>query len=366
MMPKSAKTFWAHAPEQPRITGEIPVPVLINWLSIGALPVLTFFAWRAAERGDGLVTGTLAAAGALLLLNVLVYLAVRLTTLHRRAFIALITTLFIYVAVDALEDGSAIIWLFAYPPIIFYISTPRVGVLTCAFGLTALIGLFSPVGDNLFDTPYSNSFRLMMVTVLAFEMASCYILDMSRRRSKSNLLTLAEEYEYAAKHDAMTGLANRREGLARLESEYERYLRNGNAFSVILMDIDVFKGVNDSYGHQAGDELIVLVARALQDCCRKVDVVSRWGGEEFLAMLPETRVAEAIQIANRIRQAVAAQPLEFEGIPIRATISAGVATIHGTESTSRLLQRADEALYTAKASGRNRVCSGEVPEQHSA
>lgn len=366
MMPKSAKAFWPETLVQPRVTGEIPVPLLINWLSIAAAPVLSFFAWRAADRGDFLVTGMLAAAGALLLINVLVYLVVRLTTVHRRAFITLITALFIYVAVFALERGSAIIWLFAYPPIIFYISTPRVGVLTCVFGLATLVGLFSPLGDALFDTPYSNSFRLMMVTVLAFEMVSCFMLDMSRRRSKANLLTLAKEYEYAAKHDAMTGLANRREGLARLEGEYQRYLRNHMAFSVILMDIDVFKGVNDSYGHQAGDALIVRVAQRLQDCCRKVDIVSRWGGEEFLALLPETRVADAIRIANRIRESVAAEPLSFDGVPIRATISAGVATIHGTESISRLLQRADEALYTAKASGRNRVCSGEVPDQNRA
>ncbi|WP_242674404.1 GGDEF domain-containing protein [Marinobacter halodurans] len=346
--------------------GEIPVPRLINWLSVGALPVLVFFAFRAADRGDSLVMATLTIVGVLLLLNGLVYLILRQETLHRRTFIIIIAALFIYVATAALEDGSAIIWLFAYPPIIFYISTLRVGVLTCAFGLTALIGLFSPLGDRLFGTPYSDSFRLMMINVLAFEMISCYILDLSRRRSKASLLTLAGEYEYAAKHDTMTGLTNRREGLIRLEGEYQRYLRNGKPFSVILLDIDLFKGVNDNYGHQTGDKLIIKVADKLKDGCRRIDIVSRWGGEEFLAILPETGINEAMRIAERIRQTIAASPVTFDGQVIRATISAGVAGIHGVEPPSRLLQRADEALYTAKASGRNRVCSGEIPSQDTA
>ncbi len=358
-----------HGPNGPgrrRIEGEIPVPRLINWLSIGALPVLAFFAYRAADRGDTLVTGSLVTAASLLLLNALVYLVLRRPTMHRRTFIVLIALLFVYVATAALEDGSAIIWLFAYPPIIFYISTPRIGILSCALGLTALAALFSPLGDTLFNTPYSDSFRLMMINVLAFEMVSCYLLDLSRRRSKASLLTLAAEHEYAAKHDVMTGLTNRREGLVRLEGEYQRYLRNRQAFSVILMDIDLFKGINDTFGHHAGDALIVMVADKLREGCRRIDIVSRWGGEEFLAILPETRVDEAAHLAERIRAAVASSSIELDGTPVAASISAGVASIHGAESTSRLLQRADEALYTAKATGRNQVCSGNVPSQNSA
>ncbi len=366
MMPDSSKSYWPSAPVPDHTRGEIPVPRLINWLSVGALPVLVFFAYRAAGRGDTLVMATLATVGVMLMLNALVYLTLRHQTLHRRTFIVIIAALFIYVATAALEDGSAIIWLFAYPPIIFYISTPRVGVLTCAFGLTALVGLFSPLGDLLFNTPYSDSFRLMMINVLAFEMVSCYVLDLSRRRSKASLLTLAGEYEYAAKHDTMTGLTNRREGLIRLEGEYQRYLRNRQSFSVILLDIDLFKGVNDHYGHQTGDELIIKVADKLKEGCRRIDIVSRWGGEEFLAILPETGVEEAIRIAERIRQSIAAAPATYDGRIVRTTISAGVASIHGAESPSRLLQRADEALYTAKATGRNRVCSGEVPNQDTA
>src|SRR5690554_6717030 len=160
-------------------------------------------------------------------------------------------------------------------------------------------------------------------------MITCYILDQSRRRSKLGLLKLAAEFEYAAKHDALTGLANRREGLTQLEGEYQRYLRNGRPFSVLLMDIDLFKTVNDQHGHQVGDELIILVAR-------KMDTIARWGGEEFLVLLPETTLAEASASAERMRAAVARQSVQTEsGKTMGVTISTGVASIRGSESIDR-------------------------------
>ena len=340
-----------------RVKGEIPVPALINWLSAAAVPILAFFAWRSSQHGDNLNASVLLVFSGLLALNLLVFLGFRHKTLQRRGFISLITVLFTYLAVHAVEDGSAIIWLFAYPPIIFYISEARVGVFACAGGWLAVLFLFSPAGEWLFGATYSSSFRISLVIVLAFEMITGYILDQSRRRSKLGLLKLAAEFEYAAKHDALTGLANRREGLTQLEGEYQRYLRNGRPFSVLLMDIDLFKTVNDQHGHQVGDELIILVARTLASGCRKMDTIARWGGEEFLVLLPETALAEASASAERMRAAVARQSVQTEsGKTMGVTISTGVASIRGSESIDRLLQRADEALYAAKSGGRDQVC----------
>ncbi|HLT12923.1 MAG TPA: GGDEF domain-containing protein [Marinobacter sp.] len=339
-----------------RVKGEIPIPALINGVTAAAVPILFFFAWRSTQQ-DGGVTGTILALFSLLLaVNALIYLAFHQKTLQRRGFILIITVLFTYLAIHAVEDGSAIIWLFAYPPIIFYISEARIGVIACAGGWLATLFLFSPLGDYLFESPYSANLRLSMIIVLAFEMVTCYILDQSRRRSKLGLIKLASEFEYAAKHDALTGLANRREGLEQMDTEYQRYLRNSRGFSILLMDIDLFKNINDSYGHQIGDEVIMLVAQTLASQCRKVDTIARWGGEEFLVLLPETSIQEASATAERIREAVAARSTEANGEKISTSISIGVAHIRGSESIDRLLQRADEALYKAKAEGRNRTC----------
>lgn len=279
-----------------RIRGELPVPTLINGLTLTAVPLLLFFALRAARAGADPITAPLLLAFAVVLaLNSLVYLLLGYPTLHRRTFITLITGLFVYLAVQAVEDGSAIIWLFAYPPVIFYISEARTGITACAGGLAGLILLFSPVGDLLFQPPHSASFRLSMVLALAFEMATCYVLDQSRRRSKLSLLRLAADLDHAAKHDSLTQLANRREALAQLDGEYQRFLRNRRPFSVLLIDIDLFKAINDRYGHHAGDQVIRQVARTLQQACRKVDTPARWGGEEYLVLLPETNAGEAWQ-----------------------------------------------------------------------
>ena len=248
-MPQSARKTPDTELSQFRVKGEIPVPILINWLTAVAVPLLCFFAWRSSLQNDPITPPLLVGFAVLLAVNSVSYLLFGNKTLQRRGFITLITVLFTYLAINAVEDGSAIIWLFAYPPIIFYISESRVGVLACCGGFAAVIFLFSPLGDFLFDPPHSTSFRITMIAVLGFEMVTCYILDQSRRRSKLGLLKLAAEFEYAAKHDALTGLANRREALEQLDIEYQRYLRNARPFSVLLMDIDLFKSVNDNYGH---------------------------------------------------------------------------------------------------------------------
>lgn len=303
---------------QYRVQGEIPVPTLIGWLTLAAVPLLIFFAYRSSLRGDPLTPALLLAFAGLLAANGLVYLGIRHSMLQRRGFITIISALFTYLAVQAVEDGSAIIWLFAYPPIIFYISQARVGVIACSGGLAAVALLFSPLGDLVFDSPYSTSFRLTMLAVLAFEMSTCYVLDQSRRRSKLSLLKLAKEFEYAAKHDALTGLANRREVMTQLDGEYQRYLRNSRVFSVLLMDIDLFKSVNDNYGHHVGDEMIVLVATTLREQCRKVDTLARWGGERNtwsccrkpesrMRCIPPTASARPLA-ANRYRPTIGPSP----------------------------------------------------------
>ncbi|MCG2582714.1 MAG: GGDEF domain-containing protein, partial [Marinobacter sp.] len=166
---------------QYRVKGEIPVPTLIGWLTLAAVPLIVFFAYRSSLRGDPTAPMFLVVFAGLLAINGVTYLFSHNSTLQRRGFITVITALFTYLAVQAVEDGSAIIWLFAYPPVVFYISQSRVGVIACSGGLVGVAVLFSPVGDQLFDTPYTASFRLTMLAVFAFEISTCYVLDQSRR-----------------------------------------------------------------------------------------------------------------------------------------------------------------------------------------
>lgn len=157
--------------------------------------------------------------------------------------------------------------------------------------------------------------------------------------------------------DGLTGVYNRRHFFELAEREFERAHRYERLLSAIMVDIDNFKSVNDKFGHAAGDEVLRVIARRLLDCMREVDILGRYGGEEFAVLLPENDLASAQNVAERLRRRIADAPISLEHSPLTVTISLGVATPDkGCDSLAALLERADQALYTAKQEGRNRVC----------
>jgi diguanylate cyclase (GGDEF)-like protein len=166
------------------------------------------------------------------------------------------------------------------------------------------------------------------------------------------LLASNRQLEELSRTDALTGLRNRRSFDEELAMRFEYALRYGRPLTLVMIDIDHFKEVNDAFGHPVGDAVLQKVAEVLKRTTRRSDVVARFGGEEFAVLLPETPMREALQFAEKIRAAVAAEDLG-PGMPPRITISAGVAAI--SQSPEDLVAAADAALYRAKRSGRNRV-----------
>ncbi len=167
---------------------------------------------------------------------------------------------------------------------------------------------------------------------------------------------LFEEVQNLALTDPLTGLYNRR-GLFELgRIEFARAERLGRSFSGILLDLDHFKQVNDTYGHPVGDQVLQEFARRCKGCVREIDLVGRYGGEEIVVLLPETEVAIAVQVAERLRAAMAASPISVGEHELRITLSAGVAgKDENTPTLDTLIARADQAMYMAKHKGRNRV-----------
>lgn len=159
-----------------------------------------------------------------------------------------------------------------------------------------------------------------------------------------------QELERLARTDMLTGIANRREVVSVGHREFARAQRYRRNFSVIMIDIDFFKQINDKKGHQAGDDALIHVAQTLQRCCRQSDHLGRYGGEEFLMICPETDIDAAMQLADRCRIAV----MEMADEP-GITISLGVADIADEIDLESLISDADAALYRAKEAGRNRV-----------
>lgn len=162
--------------------------------------------------------------------------------------------------------------------------------------------------------------------------------------------------ERLARTDGLTGVLNRRELLDRLKREWLKAERHDTPLSLLMIDIDFFKRINDTYGHQAGDAVLVKVAHVLKTVCRDCDDVGRYGGEEFCIVLSSTTLCEATAIAERLIDEVAGTSIEHEGQTLAVTLSVGVAqNAGGMTGPGELIKVADCALYRAKHLGRNRV-----------
>jgi diguanylate cyclase len=156
--------------------------------------------------------------------------------------------------------------------------------------------------------------------------------------------------------DPLTGLPNRREFNSRLEERMSAWNRRREVFSLLMLDVDYFKKLNDQHGHLAGDQMLATIARTVRSAVRREDVVARYGGEEFAVLLPNTTLEQAAIVAEKVREAVSRIIMPFNGADISATVSGGLAAVLPDESAEPLIQRADAAMYRAKQAGRNRTC----------
>jgi diguanylate cyclase (GGDEF)-like protein len=196
-------------------------------------------------------------------------------------------------------------------------------------------------------------------------------LDLARRYSKASrrldkiskisdgfqgqLKELNHALQRASLTDTLTGIANRRAMLERLKSEANRTQRGGKPFSVLMLDLDHFKRINDTHGHEAGDLVIMAVAQTLENNLRNFDFCARWGGEEFLVLLTSATIKTAVTVSEKLRAAVAAHEVSYEGERIAISFSGGIAQHSPDGNVNETLRDADRALYVAKTQGRNRV-----------
>lgn len=160
--------------------------------------------------------------------------------------------------------------------------------------------------------------------------------------------------------DSLTKLPNRGAYDIYIQKEYERFRRYGGQLSMMVCDVDKFKNINDSYGHQAGDKVLQLISRQIKKGTRDSDLLSRYGGEEFVVILPETDSANALLVAEKIRQRVAGSPFHFKGQRVQITVSCGIASFKDGYRIAQVFDAADAALYQAKEAGRNQCRVGKL------
>lgn len=180
---------------------------------------------------------------------------------------------------------------------------------------------------------------------------------------QDDLLLAQEQLRFRATHDSLTGIPNRTMVMDALHAELSRQKRDCSSFGVVLLDIDNFKKVNDTFGHLCGDEVLRTVAHRVKDCVRPYDTVGRFGGEEFLVIASRADVAGTVALAERIRATISSSAISTRAGEVTVTASLGVAVSGKSEIVhpEGLLNRADEALYRAKRLGRNQVLLADAP-----
>ena len=247
------------------------------------------------------------------------------------------------------------------------------GALRATPGQTALLWTLLTLGlaalflltDKPVTMPHDGPIeRFATMSVFVLGIGRCMFLGIFSSALRHSLyqrgLKLREAYrriEELAELDELTGALNRRSIMRALDEEIARAQRLNNPCAVALIDLDWFKRINDAYGHPTGDEVLRTFAITVFANIRAIDRFGRYGGEEFLLLLPETSEREAVQMMDRLRMIIAELDWSAFSAGMRVTISAGVTALRKDESTDTLLARADRALYASKAGGRNRVTS---------
>ena len=220
------------------------------------------------------------------------------------------------------------------------------------------------------STYASHESKLLQTAIITSTMALLFALFTSRliyytaiersRKEKERLEHLVsvrtKEIELLSQTDALTGLWNRRHLEETLDVEFKRARRYNHHMSIMIIDLDHFKRINDTYGHMAGDEVLRQVSSRIKSCQRETDFIGRYGGEEIVVILPETDLETSAKVAESIRKTIAAEPVEFESSSIVVTTSIGISTMRAKHHDYPMIfAEADEALYKAKEGGRNRV-----------
>ena len=227
-------------------------------------------------------------------------------------------------------------------------AVPMVGGLVAFYlGLQSVCESLGPLSPlQPWALHLAKSVNIVLIFGMFYAMASYY---------RATVIKAERRLLQAATTDPLTGLANRSQFHVRALTELSQGRRRGEPTALMLADVDFFKEVNDKFGHEAGDKVLVRLAELMRSTLREVDVLARWGGEEFLALLPASDSARAVQVAERLRLAVAAVQIDIGGRCIQVTMSFGITEVGDPHDLQSATVRADQALYSSKRLGRNCV-----------
>jgi diguanylate cyclase (GGDEF)-like protein len=304
---------------------------------------------------DQLLLAFILLATALIIFSNYIYLRITGKHLHTFIFIIFLTSgLFVYLLVSGGIGNSGHLWFFILPSLVYLVLGLKTGTI-CISILLVVIGYILFFAENLLQTSYDSFFSRRYFAAFVCVSLTALVHEYTREDRRQELLALSKKLSFLSQTDDLTGLANRRSITGMIQREIVRYDRKRRPFCLLIADIDHFKDVNDEYGHECGDQVLIALAEALDNNTKKQDIVSRWGGEEFIILLPETTYEEGIISAERLRLAIETLEVAYENEKISVTISIGLTEYNKGQTFNQIIRTADNLLYQAKGSGRNQV-----------
>jgi len=263
--------------------------------------------------------------------------------------------LMFYLVYDGGVNNTGPLWIFMVAPVSLFIRGLKNGLIDIGIFLLVICTLLFYPNEAFLTTTYDTDFKLRLIfSFLTVTFLSAFY-EYSRQQSYQFMLEVSQKFEQLSKIDPLTQLSNRRDAIAKIEYEQRRISRNNSQIGLILCDVDHFKLVNDNYGHEAGDIALIKLAKFFKQHIRQQDTVARWGGEEFLFILPDTNAEQAIIFANKLHQLMHDFSIIYLKSKINITVSMGVHEVNGENGIQDAISIADKYLYQAKEAGRNKV-----------
>ena len=265
--------------------------------------------------------------------------------------------LMFYLVLTGGAQGTGPIWIFIVSPVTYSIRGLKRGTFDIVLFLLAIIlGFYCTDTFNIYDySPEQFPIRILLAFIIVASLSGYY--EFSKEKYSSKIIALSQKNEFLATIDPLTNLPNRRFTMNKLVT-FKNELKNNNIpFVILLADVDNFKKINDQYGHDFGDEALIHLAKAFEKSIPQNAIASRWGGEEFLIVIPNATVDEGEQIAEKIHNLLKISAVSLFSDSINMTLSIGITSANAERSIDLDIKCADELLYKAKEQGKNRTCS---------
>lgn len=266
-------------------------------------------------------------------------------------------SLMIYLVLTGGSHGTGPIWIFIVPSVTFFIQGLKRGIFDIfMFSAMVILAFYLTKSLNIHHyQPPQLPLRVIISFIVVALLSGVY--EFFRDSYSKKIIALAKKNEMLATIDPLTSLPNRRYTIEQIKYEKRKNQRTENTMSLMLCDVDDFKKINDKYSHHIGDKALIHLAKIFSKSIREQDIVSRWGGEEFLFMLPNTNKENAKLLADKIHLNLQKSPLIIKNNEIFITISAGIAEVIDERNIELDIQEADHLLYQAKSTGKNKTCT---------